>query len=251
MGWGEGGSLLLEGVNGEPAVLRLYTPGAPPRLVAQGLPWPAGPREQWAQQLPIPAALRGTRARPGTGAPPAWGGLQLRQQGSEVWLEPPAEARQQPGERVLTLPRRPQRLWWIETHDGHLVGVEVTYRGHPQVRTVRPLPLAAAAARLWFRLAYEAHQRGDYRAAFRDWTRSWEADPDPGRADVLYNLACAASRLGDPQEALEFLGRALAADAQRFVPLAQEDDDLAPLRSREEFWSLLRLHPGGGGGPGR
>jgi tetratricopeptide (TPR) repeat protein len=61
----------------------------------------------------------------------------------------------------------------------------------------------------------------------------------PGNAFVLYNVACVASRLGDPEAALDALGESLAAWPE-YKELAAADDDLAALRDDPRFQALVR-----------
>jgi tetratricopeptide (TPR) repeat protein len=56
----------------------------------------------------------------------------------------------------------------------------------------------------------------------------------PDNGGVLYNLACAHARAGRPDEALDFLRRAIALQAS-FAEYAQSDDDLASIRDDERF----------------
>ncbi len=53
-------------------------------------------------------------------------------------------------------------------------------------------------------------------------------------AGLLYNLACAESRLGETDKALEHLLRAAALDAQ-YAGFAQEDEDFEAIRGDERF----------------
>jgi hypothetical protein len=51
----------------------------------------------------------------------------------------------------------------------------------------------------------------------------------PEAAGLLYNLACAEALLGEPDAALDHLGRAVAAE-RRFAEYARDDGDLASVR---------------------
>jgi quercetin dioxygenase-like cupin family protein len=57
-------------------------------------------------------------------------------------------------------------------------------------------------------------------------------------AGILYNLACAESRLGDLDAAHDYLARAIAG-AERFAEFADTDDDLEALRA-DPRWETLR-----------
>ena len=57
---------------------------------------------------------------------------------------------------------------------------------------------------------------------------------DPGNANVLYNLACAESRGGHREPALEHLVQAVELEP-RFRDLAQGDADLAAIREDDRF----------------
>jgi hypothetical protein len=57
---------------------------------------------------------------------------------------------------------------------------------------------------------------------------------DPGNANVLYNLACAESRGGQPEAALSHLVQSVEI-APRFAENAQADPDLAALRGDPRF----------------
>ena len=56
----------------------------------------------------------------------------------------------------------------------------------------------------------------------------------PESGSVLYNAACALSLLNRPDEALDYLERAVAADKQHRA-MAKEDKDFALLRTHPEF----------------
>ena len=61
---------------------------------------------------------------------------------------------------------------------------------------------------------------------------------DPADASAHYNLACALSRSGMPDEAMVELAIALEADPA-LSELAQSDPDLEPLRERPDFQALV------------
>jgi tetratricopeptide (TPR) repeat protein len=56
----------------------------------------------------------------------------------------------------------------------------------------------------------------------------------PDDANILYNLACAESLAGRHDEALDHLTRAIAL-RESFLPHAQTDPDLDPIRGRPDF----------------
>jgi tetratricopeptide (TPR) repeat protein len=64
----------------------------------------------------------------------------------------------------------------------------------------------------------------------------------PDDAGVLYNLACAESRLGHSEEALRHLRRSVELDRQ-FGELAAEDADFEPIREEPEYTSAIAGQP--------
>ena len=89
-----------------------------------------------------------------------------------------------------------------------------------------------AAMREFFRL----HQAKDYEGA-RAVTLEVLGE-FPGNAFILYNLACLESLLGNPDEALKQLGKALAAWPE-YVETAREDEDFEAIRSDPRFQELV------------
>jgi tetratricopeptide (TPR) repeat protein len=63
---------------------------------------------------------------------------------------------------------------------------------------------------------------------------SGAARENPNAGGILYNLACAESRLGRTEEALEHLRRAVEIEPQ-FAEYAQEDADLEAVRAEAGF----------------
>ena len=61
---------------------------------------------------------------------------------------------------------------------------------------------------------------------------------DPKDATVLYNLACAESRLGRTDDALDHLGRSIS-HQERFRELARNDSDFDPIRGDPRFSELV------------
>lgn len=89
---------------------------------------------------------------------------------------------------------------------------------------VSPWERSAEALRFW---------------ATGEWDRaidvlSAQLDDDPKNANVLYNLACAESRGGRPEAALEHLRAAVELEV-RFATNAQVDVDLAAIRGDDRF----------------
>jgi tetratricopeptide (TPR) repeat protein len=72
----------------------------------------------------------------------------------------------------------------------------------------------------------------DYELARERTREALERHPDA--AGLLYNLACAESRLGETAAALEHLRRSVELEP-RFAEYAQTDDDLAAIRDEEGF----------------
>ncbi len=65
-------------------------------------------------------------------------------------------------------------------------------------------------------------------------------DKHPDNVGVLYNLACAEARGGEPKSALEHLRRAVELQAST-AESAAKDDDFASLRDDPEFKTLVEL----------
>jgi hypothetical protein len=63
-----------------------------------------------------------------------------------------------------------------------------------------------------------------------------ETYPDDG--GVLYNLACAESRLGRTDDALEHLRQSIE-DQERFRELALTDEDFDPIRELPAFQDVV------------
>ncbi len=64
-----------------------------------------------------------------------------------------------------------------------------------------------------------------------------------GNELLVYNLACAEVRLGEPDQALEHLREAIAERAS-FAELARKDDDFASLRGDARFEEIVGATPG-------
>src|SRR2546425_3420692 len=78
--------------------------------------------------------------------------------------------------------------------------------------------------------------RGEYAEARRELEAAVERYED--REALLYNLACAEARLGEPEAALDHLAQALQR-SDRLVELARDDEDLASLRGESRFDELI------------
>ncbi|MGE0638971.1 MAG: hypothetical protein AB7G12_05350 [Thermoanaerobaculia bacterium] len=96
--------------------------------------------------------------------------------------------------------------------------------------------LEAIATHLGFYLTQEMFAQGDYIKARPGLTVAAEARP--GDPFLLYNLACAEARSGEPKAAIENLSKALDAGLPASVDISQ-DADLASLRGLPGFKALL------------
>ena len=93
---------------------------------------------------------------------------------------------------------------------------------------------------LWFPL-HEMFQAGDYEGVIAKGRESIEANPQYGMP--LYNLACAESLGGHPQDAIRHLGMAIERwDGAR--DLAREDNDFDAIRDERSFPRTRRLNDG-------
>jgi tetratricopeptide (TPR) repeat protein len=84
----------------------------------------------------------------------------------------------------------------------------------------------------------------DWEAAIADFSRLHEEEPE--NALFLYNLACAESRAGRADAALDHLRRAAELEA-RFGELARTDDDFDPIRDDPRFASVVAGQADAGG----
>lgn len=96
-------------------------------------------------------------------------------------------------------------------------------------------------AREWNAEAIPFFATGEYDRARAILLRGLEEKDDA--AGILYNLACAESRLGDLDAAHDYLARAIAGFGG-FAEHADADDDLEALRA-DPRWEALRSTPGG------
>ena len=84
--------------------------------------------------------------------------------------------------------------------------------------------------------AYPLWQAGDHAKAV-EILRS-VVDEYPNAGVVLYNLACAETLAGEPDQALEHLRRSIELE-ERFREHARTDEDFATIRERTEFRELV------------
>lgn len=80
------------------------------------------------------------------------------------------------------------------------------------------------------------YQEGDFAGAAAKLREVLEEHP--GMPLALYNLACCESRLGETDDALGHLAKAIAGD-QGFASLARDDDDFEPVRGDARFQELV------------
>ncbi len=113
--------------------------------------------------------------------------------------------------------------------------------GAARVDGVAVLDLLGAKASIQQRRGIAAHRREDFEAAARHFARAWQTDPE--EAVAAYNKACALTRLGKYEQAMFFLGAAIALDDSRIRVFAARDPDLDPLRDHPDFARLVG--PGG------
>jgi tetratricopeptide (TPR) repeat protein len=84
--------------------------------------------------------------------------------------------------------------------------------------------------------AYPLWQEGDHAKAVEILRSVVDEHPDAGV--VLYNLACAETLAGEPDQALEHLRRSIELE-ERFREYARTDEDFATIRDRSEFRELV------------
>ncbi|MBA3717119.1 MAG: tetratricopeptide repeat protein [Actinobacteria bacterium] len=78
------------------------------------------------------------------------------------------------------------------------------------------------------------YEAGDYEGGARILREALERDPDPA---LYYNLACMEALLGQSEQAIEHLSRAV--DEPRFRETASTDSDLDSIRDDPRFVELL------------
>jgi quercetin dioxygenase-like cupin family protein len=69
----------------------------------------------------------------------------------------------------------------------------------------------------------------------------------PGEWQGYYNAACIEAKAGDPEQALDYLRRGAALNAERIAKYAREDEDFAALRSDPRFASAIAGEADAGG----
>lgn len=88
----------------------------------------------------------------------------------------------------------------------------------------------------WNAQAIPLFAEGDYAGAKEILLKGLEQNDNA--AGILYNLACAESRLGDVDAAHDYLARAIAGYG-RFAEFAETDDDLFALRDDPRYPALV------------
>jgi len=98
---------------------------------------------------------------------------------------------------------------------------------------------AERAGARYFEKAYDQHRREDYASAAEAWQRAYEAGYN--EATSAYNTACALSRLGETERAIDWLETAIdeGFKADRYL---ETDDDLINLRAEPRFRDLRDEH---------
>lgn len=80
-----------------------------------------------------------------------------------------------------------------------------------------------------------------YTGAYRYLLQEYEKETKAFGPQTLYFLACLAGGDSRPEQALEWLRKAVAGNSWWYRPEVLEDDDLAPLKNDAEFISLKAL----------
>ena len=109
----------------------------------------------------------------------------------------------------------------------------------------RGVAAGANAGFAYVRLGLPAMTRGDYPAAIRLWQAGLAAEPPLGsatRRTVLYNLACAHARSGQPDAALARLEQAIDLGFANRASIAA-DPDFASIAEDPRFKALLEKVP--------
>lgn len=136
------------------------------------------------------------------------------------------------GDRTSAHPEETHRLF--TTPDGRWLILEVA---EDERRSLHPIDVAAARARLLGAEGQRAYSSGDLATATSRFEEATRADPRAGAA--LYNLACAHALAGDEARAAAELALVISLDPGRFSRLAMRDPDLARIRCRPEVAALL------------
>jgi tetratricopeptide (TPR) repeat protein len=128
---------------------------------------------------------------------------------------------------------QPARLFYAEWH--HKTGNHrAALKGYE-----RAFALGVAKARHYYMAAFAASKLGQNEHALRILQEAERSLPSAQMTGpMFYNMACYYSRLREPDRALAYLRRALAAGYAK-VEIYKKDPDLAPLRSHPGFQRLL------------
>jgi tetratricopeptide (TPR) repeat protein len=135
------------------------------------------------------------------------------------------EERRAPAGTAVFLPDPMVTRKAVATQDGTLIVAVGAPRG---------LAYEPAAWEHWF-MAAPAADAGDFAGAAETLERGLEEKPE--HPVILYNAACWWARAGRPEEAIDRLRRAHAADPERVGEWGQGDSDLDSLRGRPD-WPL-------------
>ena len=90
--------------------------------------------------------------------------------------------------------------------------------------------------RAWYRLGFSLHSMGKYDQAVRAFQRSVDIGNNPL---VMYNLACAYSRVGDKEKAFEWLNKSI--NAGFAAPQLTTDPDFEGLHTDARFKEVTAL----------
>lgn len=101
----------------------------------------------------------------------------------------------------------------------------------PSTIGVASMPSTTAASRKANRDGLAHHRLGQFEKARAKFQAAIDNSPDHDMA--RYNLACALSRIGETEAAMQHLVLLLERDPQRFIPRLAEDADLGPFRDSE------------------
>lgn len=136
------------------------------------------------------------------------------------------------------------------TEPGISAGLGQIKLGQRQYEQAIPLLTRAIEAgmrnsQMYGQLAYAQIHAGQNEAAIKSYEKAFEAGIPPGantRGVAHFNMACAYTRLGQKDKALEALSNAIAAGFTERNAY-ENDDDLKPLRGESRFQELLTRLP--------